>query len=156
MITYQLGKGTVLRLLRERGVEIRNQSLTPDQVGEAIQLYLRGWPLAKVGQHFHREHTVIRGRAGQGRHPTTGQPRQTAFSEGGAIDQWQQLVRGSGNRSSGPTPLSHNLGWWHPPLQGIDARLHPAGSRLVFRPGDLNFIRHHPSTAQAERKDFPT
>ena len=60
MIKYNLGKGTVLRLLRAQGVEVRNQSLTIEQIEEAIRLYLEGWSLAKVGGHFGREHTVIR------------------------------------------------------------------------------------------------
>jgi hypothetical protein len=37
MDTYGLGEGTVLRLLREQGVEIRHQSLTPDQLAEAVR-----------------------------------------------------------------------------------------------------------------------
>ncbi len=60
MARYDLGKGTVLRVLRSQGVEIRNQSLTPEQCKQAIALYQDGWSLAKVGRHFDREHTVIR------------------------------------------------------------------------------------------------
>lgn len=79
MITYNLGKGTVLRLLRDHGVQLRNQSLTADQVGEAIRLYLHGWSLAKVGRQFGRDHTVIRDaleRAGIPRRDSHGLPRQ--------------------------------------------------------------------------------
>ena len=77
MAHYQLGKGTVLRLLRSQGVDIRNQSLTPQQCEEAITLYLDGWSLAKVGRHFDREHTVIRDvlvRAGIPRRDSHGRP----------------------------------------------------------------------------------
>jgi hypothetical protein len=59
MAQYQLGKGTVLRLLRAQGVEIRNQSLTPTELGEAIRLYQSGWSLARVGAHFGRDASLI-------------------------------------------------------------------------------------------------
>jgi len=57
---YKLGKGTVIRLLHDNGVPLRNQPLAPDQRTEAIALYQQGWSLAKVGSQFDREHTVIR------------------------------------------------------------------------------------------------
>jgi len=59
MATYGLGKGTVLRLLREHGATIRHQSLTPDQLKEAIQLYREGWSLARVGAQFGRDASFI-------------------------------------------------------------------------------------------------
>lgn len=79
MATYQIGKGTLLRLLRNQGVDIRNQSLTAEQSAEAITLYMEGWSLAKIGRHFRREHTVIRDvlvRAGIPRRDSHGRPRQ--------------------------------------------------------------------------------
>jgi len=60
MTKYQLGKGTVLGILERHGVSRRNQPLTAEQCSEAIELYLAGWSMAKVGRHYGRAHTVIR------------------------------------------------------------------------------------------------
>jgi ribosome modulation factor len=60
MPKYHLGKGTVLNILEQHGVSGRNQPLTPDQCTEAIELYLSGWCMARVGRHYGRAHTVIR------------------------------------------------------------------------------------------------
>jgi len=49
MVTYNLGKGTVLRLLREQGVQLRRQRMSPDEVEQAIQLYGHGLSIATVG-----------------------------------------------------------------------------------------------------------
>jgi hypothetical protein len=57
---YQLGKGTVLKLLREHGVAMRRQGLSPDEIDEAVGLYAAGWSLAKIGERLGRAHTVIR------------------------------------------------------------------------------------------------
>jgi hypothetical protein len=59
MVSYGLGKGTVLRLLRDNGVQLRHQSLTAEQLKEAIQLYQQGWTLARVGNHFGRDASFI-------------------------------------------------------------------------------------------------
>jgi hypothetical protein len=56
---YGLGKGTVLKLLRDRGAEIRHQSLAPEELAEAIQLYESGLSLARVGEHFGRDASLI-------------------------------------------------------------------------------------------------
>lgn len=42
MASYNLGKGAVLRLLRANGVQLRYQSMTPEQVETVIRLYARG------------------------------------------------------------------------------------------------------------------
>ena len=60
MTKFKLGKGTVLKILEDHGVARRNQPLSPEQRDEAIELYLSGWSMAKVGRHFGRQHTVIR------------------------------------------------------------------------------------------------
>lgn len=75
MSRYHLGKGTVLQILEHGGVSRRNQPLMPDQRTEAIQLYLSGWSMAKVGRHYGRAHTVIRDllrRHGEQRQPRYG------------------------------------------------------------------------------------
>ncbi len=49
MLTYNLGKGTVLRLLREHDVQLRRQRMTPAEVEQAAQLYGQGLSIAAVG-----------------------------------------------------------------------------------------------------------
>jgi hypothetical protein len=51
-ISYGLGKGTVLDILRKHGVRMRGHGLAEDQLQEAAQLYLSGWSLKRVGAHF--------------------------------------------------------------------------------------------------------
>ena len=59
MVTYNLGKGTVLRLLRDHGVRLRNQRMTPADVAQAIQLYQAGNSLAIVGAKLSYDHGTI-------------------------------------------------------------------------------------------------
>jgi len=59
MATYSLGKGTVLRLLREHGVQLRNHRITPAEVGQAIDLYGQGLSLAAVGARLGYNHGTI-------------------------------------------------------------------------------------------------
>jgi hypothetical protein len=56
---YGIGKGTVLRILDDHGVTRRHQPLTEEQVQEAMELYQRGWSLARVGQFLGRDATLI-------------------------------------------------------------------------------------------------
>jgi hypothetical protein len=57
---YEVGKGTVLRLLREHGAKMRRQPISAEEAAIAIELYQQGWSLARVGKHLGREHTAIR------------------------------------------------------------------------------------------------
>jgi hypothetical protein len=78
MTKYGIGKGTVLRLLEANGVPRRNQPLTPAQVSKVIELYKRGYSLARIGEYLGRQHTVIRDvlkRAGVPRRDSHGRPR---------------------------------------------------------------------------------
>jgi hypothetical protein len=59
MVTYSLGKGTVLRLLREHGVQLRHQRMTPTDVAQAIQLYQAGNSLAAIGTKLGYDHAAI-------------------------------------------------------------------------------------------------
>jgi hypothetical protein len=59
MSKYDLGKGTVLRLLRSQGVDIRHQSLTDDEVQQVVLLYAEGLSLARVGDRFGRDPSFI-------------------------------------------------------------------------------------------------
>jgi hypothetical protein len=59
MATYGLGKGTVLRLLREHGVELRHQPLTGDQIRKAVHLYGLGWSCVRVGEQLGRDQSLI-------------------------------------------------------------------------------------------------
>jgi hypothetical protein len=49
MLTYNIGKGTVLRLLREHDVHLRRQRMSPNEITQAIQLYGQGLSIAAVG-----------------------------------------------------------------------------------------------------------
>lgn len=59
MKTYGLGKGSVLRLLRANGVQLRHQSMADDEVQQVIQLYGQGLSLARVGERFDRDASYI-------------------------------------------------------------------------------------------------
>jgi transposase-like protein len=59
MLTYNLGKGTVLRLLRTHGVQLRNQRMTPEQIEQAIHLYSQGLSLVAVGEQLRYDHGTI-------------------------------------------------------------------------------------------------
>ncbi|MBF6177715.1 helix-turn-helix domain-containing protein [Nocardia otitidiscaviarum] len=52
VLEYRIGKGTVLKLLRDAGVAIRNQGLSDEQVGDATRLYESGLSLARIGERF--------------------------------------------------------------------------------------------------------
>src|SRR4051794_32330494 len=60
MRDYRLGKGSVLRLLREHGAAMRNQGLRDEQVVEAARLYQAGWALKRVGDHLGVDHETVR------------------------------------------------------------------------------------------------
>lgn len=59
MRTYDLGKGSVLRLLDSHGVSRRRQGLTTAETQQVIELYAQGWSSVRIGQHFGRDHSVI-------------------------------------------------------------------------------------------------
>jgi DNA-directed RNA polymerase specialized sigma24 family protein len=48
MQTYGLGKGTVLGILEEHGVEMRGQGIADDRQQDAIDLYASGLSLKRV------------------------------------------------------------------------------------------------------------
>lgn len=49
---YSLGKGTVLKLLNEAGVQMRHQGLSEKNLEEAATLYREGWSLPQVAERF--------------------------------------------------------------------------------------------------------
>lgn len=60
MARYELSKGSVLELLRERGVKIRNQPLSEAQAREVVSLYESGCSMARILQMLGRQHAVVR------------------------------------------------------------------------------------------------
>jgi hypothetical protein len=58
---YGLAKGTVLKLLKEHGITMRHQQMTEAEIIETIDLYQQGWSLARIGQHFGRNPSIIQG-----------------------------------------------------------------------------------------------
>ena len=57
--SYGLSKGSVIGLLRDAGIKIRNQGLTDDQIAEAAQLYASGLSLANIGARFDVDHGTV-------------------------------------------------------------------------------------------------
>lgn len=49
---YGLSQGSVLRLLAEQGVEMRQQGLCEADVPVAAKLYVAGWTLAQLGTKY--------------------------------------------------------------------------------------------------------
>ena len=58
MAKYGVGKGTVLKLLRDHGAKVRGQGLT--DVPAAIQLYELGWSLKQIGNHYDCDAETVR------------------------------------------------------------------------------------------------
>jgi hypothetical protein len=57
--SFGLSKGSVIRLLREASIPIRNQGLSSDQVAEAGQRYVSGDSLAKIGALLGVDHGTV-------------------------------------------------------------------------------------------------
>ena len=55
-----MSQGAVLRLLDANGVPRRQRGPTHEQVQEAVSLYAAGWSLTRIGDHFGKDHTVVR------------------------------------------------------------------------------------------------
>lgn len=60
MESYELGKGTVLGVLRRAGVQMRNQGLGGPEIGRAIALYESGLSLKQVGSQFGCDAETVR------------------------------------------------------------------------------------------------
>ncbi len=56
---FGISRHTVTGHLKARGIALRHRPLGPEQVAEAIRLYGQGWSLARVGEHFGRDATLI-------------------------------------------------------------------------------------------------
>ncbi len=64
---YGIAKGSVIRLLHDRGVIMRLQSPTAEQIEQAIKLYATGLSLAAVGERLgFTAHTIRRVLLGSG------------------------------------------------------------------------------------------
>ncbi len=48
---YEVGQGSFIKILREHGVDMRNQGLA-DDVAIAAELYRSGMTLARLGEQF--------------------------------------------------------------------------------------------------------
>jgi DNA invertase Pin-like site-specific DNA recombinase len=57
---FGIGKGSVLKVLREAGVTMRNQGLSNEQIDDAQRLYESGQSLGRIGEKFGVDHTVVR------------------------------------------------------------------------------------------------
>ena len=52
MARYNLGKGTVLKLLTGHGVQLRGQGVKNIDITLAVQQYLDGWSLKRLGETY--------------------------------------------------------------------------------------------------------
>jgi DNA-directed RNA polymerase specialized sigma24 family protein len=59
---FGIGKQTVHKILRRRGMPTRLVGLDPKQVDEAVMLYRAGWTLAKIGQRMKVSPETVRRR----------------------------------------------------------------------------------------------
>ena len=60
MQTYGLGKGTVLKLLRQHGVQLRCQGARTIDIEQATELYQSGWSLKQLGALFGCDAETVR------------------------------------------------------------------------------------------------
>ncbi|MER6813437.1 helix-turn-helix domain-containing protein [Spirillospora sp. NPDC000708] len=49
---FGIGRQTVSKILKRRGVQMRRTGLSHEQTAEAAQLYEDGWSLARIGKHL--------------------------------------------------------------------------------------------------------
>lgn len=57
---FELGHGTVIRLLHEHGVVMRGQGLDESNVATAVELYRAGATLAQLGEQFEVSPNAVR------------------------------------------------------------------------------------------------
>ena len=55
-----LAKGTILKLLRKGGAQMRRQGLSPDDVAETLHRFAAGQSLATIGRHFNVSAETVR------------------------------------------------------------------------------------------------
>jgi len=60
MERYQLGKGTVLGILRRAGVQMRNQGLKSGDLQRAVALYESGMSCKRVAEHVSCDAETVR------------------------------------------------------------------------------------------------
>ena len=56
---FRISKGSVIRVLRDAGVSIRNQSLSEKQIKQATKLYLSGMSLINIGTQLGFDATTV-------------------------------------------------------------------------------------------------
>lgn len=57
---YKVAKSTILGILRANAVVVRCQSLTPDQVSEAVRLYESGFSLSQAAKQMRVNQETMR------------------------------------------------------------------------------------------------
>lgn len=57
---YHLGKGTVLKILKDHGITMRRQGFPTDRLQEAIQCYAGGWSTQRIGDHLSCDKESVR------------------------------------------------------------------------------------------------
>lgn len=59
-VEYSISKGGLLKLLRDQGVQLRRQSLSDEQIREAIALYRKGQSLATIAADLEVSYNCVR------------------------------------------------------------------------------------------------
>jgi len=91
---YALSKGGLLNHLRDRGVQLRRQSLTTGQVEEASRLYGYGFSIAAIAEYLDTSYNNVRQnfeRLGIGRRPRGGSQPKTKTPRSAHLDEHQGM-----------------------------------------------------------------
>jgi hypothetical protein len=56
---FRIDRRTVSKILKRRGVTMRMQGLTAEQIDEAVRLYEAGWSLARIGGRMNVDPTTV-------------------------------------------------------------------------------------------------
>jgi DNA-directed RNA polymerase specialized sigma24 family protein len=75
---FGIHRHTVSKHLRDAGIRLRLDGITPDQIDRAVQLYTSGWSLARIAEQFGVTSTTVHKRLrerGVQMRDTQGRPR---------------------------------------------------------------------------------
>jgi len=94
---YLLSKGGLLKLLREEGAQLRNQSLSVEQVMKAASMYEGGLSIAKIANYFGVSYSGVRQafvRAGIQRRARGGSTERSVQESREVDDDLKTRIRG--------------------------------------------------------------
>ena len=56
---FDISRASIVKLLREANVAIRYQRMSPEQIDEAVRLYVDGWLLVRIGDKLGVNHGTV-------------------------------------------------------------------------------------------------